>query len=332
MDISSDILEKGMISIIMPVYNCKRTIRVSVGSCLQQTHKNLEIILVDDGSTDGSSYICDQLAGEDKRVKAVHQKNGGVSAARNRGIEYSKGEYIVFVDSDDLIHPRAIERMYKAAVQNSKKIVTSSLSFVYSEDQIQRIMQRDPDSEDFFFDTRRMFCDMVYKDPYIGSCCGKLFNRSVIQSVKFPSISMCEDQVFMLEMLSKTNEDVVLAGKKPLYCYVQRENSTIHSLSNHHLVDELQSAHLIMKIAEDKREGFEIPAKCYSMNVAFFTLFNAHQDKDYDEISERAMNIIKSYRWEMISRLGIPIKTKVACLLSYVSMDMLAKVYHFINK
>ena len=106
-------MQTPLISVIVPVYNVEPYLRRCVDSILRQTYRNLEILLVDDGSTDRSGTICDACAQQDTRVKVIHQKNGGLSAARNCGLETARGEYISFVDSDDLINDRMIETLYR---------------------------------------------------------------------------------------------------------------------------------------------------------------------------------------------------------------------------
>ena len=112
-----------MVSVIIPVYNVKKYLEKSVGSVTSQTYKELEILLVDDGSTDGSGEICDKLADMDSRIAVVHKKNGGLSDARNVGLDIATGDYILFVDSDDTVNPELIERCVKTAEKYSADIV-----------------------------------------------------------------------------------------------------------------------------------------------------------------------------------------------------------------
>ncbi len=104
---------KPLISIIIPVYNVEQYLHRCVDSVLNQTYKNLEIILVNDGSPDNCPFICDEYAKKDKRIIVVHKENGGLSSARNAGLEIVQGEYISFIDSDDWIHENYIEILYK---------------------------------------------------------------------------------------------------------------------------------------------------------------------------------------------------------------------------
>lgn len=112
-----------VISVIVPVYNAEKYLRESLDSIVNQTYKNIEIILVDDGSTDGSSAICDEYADKDVRIKVYHIPNGGVSNARNLGINNANGEYLMFVDSDDIILPYVVERAIKLALEHNADIV-----------------------------------------------------------------------------------------------------------------------------------------------------------------------------------------------------------------
>ena len=108
---------KRYISIIVPIYNVEKQLSECIESILNQTFMNFELILVDDGSPDKCGEICDEYEKKDKRIKVIHKKNGGLSDARNAGLDIAKGKYIGFVDSDDIIHPEMYERMYNCIMQ-----------------------------------------------------------------------------------------------------------------------------------------------------------------------------------------------------------------------
>ena len=114
--------KKPLISVIVPVYNVESYLKVCVDSILAQTYENLEIILVDDGSKDSSGKMCDEYAEKDARIKVVHKKNGGVSSARNKGLDVASGEYIGFVDSDDSTKPNMFEILYKNMVTSDADV------------------------------------------------------------------------------------------------------------------------------------------------------------------------------------------------------------------
>lgn len=116
-------MENALVSIIVPVYNVSCYLRRCLDSILDQVYKNLEIILIDDGSSDGSGVICDEYQKKDSRIKVIHQKNGGLSYARNMGMNMAMGKYIAFVDSDDFVHEEYVSMMYKIAVESSAQMV-----------------------------------------------------------------------------------------------------------------------------------------------------------------------------------------------------------------
>ena len=114
----SDNKSMPIVSVIIPVYNVKPYLEESLESVINQTYKNLEIIVVDDGSNDGSEKICDEYAPKDDRIKIIHRKNGGLSVARNTGLDNMNGEYIAFLDSDDIYHPAMIQEMLLPLLYN----------------------------------------------------------------------------------------------------------------------------------------------------------------------------------------------------------------------
>lgn len=116
-----------LISVIVPVYNVKNYLKKCVDSILSQTYSVLQVILVDDGSTDGSGELCDLLAKCDKRIQVVHKSNGGLSDARNAGIEIAEGKYFSFIDSDDYIEPDMVESLYKLAKSTDCQITISNM-------------------------------------------------------------------------------------------------------------------------------------------------------------------------------------------------------------
>lgn len=110
------------ISVIVPVYNVEKYLDKCVQSILNQTYENIELVLIDDGSTDGSSKICDKYGKIDSRVKVIHKENGGLSSARNRGIDEAVGKFITFIDSDDYIHHQMLEILYEGIIKNKSDI------------------------------------------------------------------------------------------------------------------------------------------------------------------------------------------------------------------
>lgn len=181
-----------LVTVIVPVYNTAPYLKECLVSICNQTYRKLEIIAVDDGSTDGSAELLDEIAGKDSRIKVVHKDNGGVSSARNKGLELAHGEYISFVDSDDILEPDMYETLISTAEQYNAAIAHCSYS---------RLMEteRRPigGSGKIFVQTgtEAQMC-LLKGELFTGSLCDKLFRREL-----FESIRLCEDL--------RINEDVL---------------------------------------------------------------------------------------------------------------------------
>lgn len=128
-----------LVSIIVPVYNVKPYLSRCVDSLLGQSYQNMELLLVDDGSTDGSEALCDEYAAQDARVRVLHKKNGGLSDARNAGVDAAKGEYLSFVDGDDWVSPYYIENLYRALEQAGADFSTSCFEEVFEGQPMQSV-------------------------------------------------------------------------------------------------------------------------------------------------------------------------------------------------
>lgn len=183
-----------MVSIVIPVYNRCLLIERCVRSVMQQTYRQLEIILVDDGSTDGGAELMDTLAARDERLKVIHKTNGGVSSARNAGLDAATGQYVQFVDSDDELHPEATETAAQMMRQHEADVVIFGSN---GQQLATGTRVEDRDSGDDFI------ADMMLQ----GSLCmpwNKLYRRDLIQDLRFnPAVSWGEDFIFNMSYLRR---------------------------------------------------------------------------------------------------------------------------------
>ncbi len=205
------------ISIIVPVYNMQELIDRCILSITNQTHKNIEIILVDDGSTDNSGIMCDNWAEKDNRIKVIHKANGGQGTARNMGLDIAKGDYIAFVDSDDYISEDMYEILIKDTLQQKADIVccdSGSDSKVHGSGEI----------ELFCGDEPVYYHALDYKGLN-QSPCNKLFKRELFDGVRFPSLRAYEDCATIYKLFFKSKK--VVYRDLILYRYIARENSTM---------------------------------------------------------------------------------------------------------
>ena len=200
-----------LVSIIIPVYQAKEYLNKCIESIISQTYSEWEIILVDDGSTDGSDFICDEYANKNNRIKVIHKSNGGVSSARNAGIEASIGDYIMFVDSDDYIAPMLCEDLVKYA-DDAVDIVVSGFIEDYGEkSRINKLC----DVEKCTVSQLKEKFDFYYSLAFLNSPCAKLYKGDVLKKIRFrDDMLMGEDFLFNLECYkSATNiKFVPIAG------------------------------------------------------------------------------------------------------------------------
>lgn len=207
-----------MISIIVPVYNCIRILDKCIEAICVQTIEDWELLLVDDGSTDGSDQLCDRFASEDARIHVFHKPNGGVSSARNMGLEHAQGEYVMFCDSDDWVEPEWCEQLYLAAVENPGCLPVCNYyrsapdcETINRKGQCQAIEDRIA-KEDFF---------SLNQYELLGIPWNKIFRRTILEEnhIRFrPNLSLGEDLIFNLDYLHCLTDGFVFVNR-PLYHY-----------------------------------------------------------------------------------------------------------------
>ena len=222
--------KEPLVSVIVPVFNITAYIESCVESIIHQTYRNLEIIIVDDGSTDGSSAVCDQLKAIDKRIVLYHNTNGGLSYARNFGIEKSKGEILAFVDGDDLLHPKAIEILvnnmacYNADISEGGVIRegdTPYKEFVHTRYKNQHKC----------FDKKQALIEMYAFSEYLHIMAwAKIYKRELFSEVRFPEGMLHEDMAVMYKLYGQANR--IIGSLTPVYYVREREGSITRSKYN----------------------------------------------------------------------------------------------------
>lgn len=215
-----------LISVIIPVYNVESYIRECVSSVIGQTYNNIEIILVDDGSTDASGSICDECKTMDSRIKVIHKENGGLSDARNAGIQIAKGKYVSFIDSDDYVSPFFIEIMYTVLKNGHCDIVAlnGGVDFWDHEESRPKLAV---DSSDYIVSncsSHEVLEKMLYQSIATGAPF-KLYSRDIFESVKFPKGYLYEDCATTYKAFLKTEHAAIITSR--LYAYRKRRDSII---------------------------------------------------------------------------------------------------------
>ena len=219
-----------LISVIIPIYKVEEYLDACVTSVLAQTHKNLEIILVDDGSPDHCPRMCDDWAEKDNRIRVIHKPNGGLSDARNAGIDIATGDYIAFVDSDDYIKPDMMEKLYAAIRKENADI--AACGFLNCEGGNQTAWG----CRDFAGIPEEIFALLYQDTAYPVAACNKLYRRECWQKLRFPVGKTCEDAFTTYRLIHNARRIVMIP--QALYCYRIRPGSIMTAAFSLKKMDE----------------------------------------------------------------------------------------------
>lgn len=231
-----------LISIIVPIYKVDKYLEKCIETIINQTYKNLEIILVDDGSPDNCPQICDEYAKKDKRIVVIHQKNGGLSSARNAGLDIAKGEFIGFVDSDDYIENDMYETLFTAIKENNAQISICRFHIVNENGEfLHDTIKTDIKEEITILDKYEAMKEMLIDKNIRGYVWTKLFKKECFETLRFPEGKNYEDIAISIKCFENTDKIVYINKKK--YYYLQRETSIDHNLSEKNLSDAIEMSY-----------------------------------------------------------------------------------------
>uniref|UniRef100_A0A7C4RW58 Glycosyltransferase n=1 Tax=Fervidobacterium thailandense TaxID=1008305 RepID=A0A7C4RW58_9BACT len=228
-----------LVSVIIPVYNVENYLKKCVESLLKQTYQRLEIILVDDGSTDLSGRICDEFSGLDGRIKVFHKENGGLSDARNFGLQHASGEFVTFVDSDDIVSERYVEVLMNGISDYGAEISICNFKMFFSESELQMIPQNKASFQKILSNIDALA--EIYGPLYVQFTVawGKLYKRSLFEGIKFPVGRLHEDEFTTYRLLWRAKR-IVYTDEK-LYFYRQRPGSIMSSFNMRRSYDSIEA-------------------------------------------------------------------------------------------
>ncbi|MDD5901303.1 MAG: glycosyltransferase [Lachnospiraceae bacterium] len=284
-----------LISVIIPVYNVVRYLDECIESVCDQTHKMLEIILVDDGSTDGSSELCDKWKEKDDRILVIHKENGGLSTARNMGLDIASGEYIGFVDSDDTIEPRMYECLLQALEQSTAELVVCAYKAVDEKGNPYRQIYEDvPDCTlsiqkylEMMNQNVRIHCEFI-------GVWNKLYRRSMLEGIRFRDGVIHEDDFFLNSLLPRIKNINILHTK--FYNYRQRGGSIMHEKFSEKRLVYFYALQERVKICEDMSFEGEclraVACECINSGVRFWVLLSLKRIVDAEKISKYYQDVL----------------------------------------
>lgn len=283
----------NLISIIIPVYNVEQQLDTCVESVVGQTYKNIEIILVDDGSKDSSGKICDSWKEEDNRIVVIHQENGGLSAARNKGLDNATGEYVFFLDSDDWLAKETIESLFSTikkenadlAICGLLKDTDGKIEEICPEDEVLSSLQAQ----------HKLYDEDGWK--YVIAC-AKLYDKKIFNDLRFIEGRIHEDEFIVHKVFDKCKKIVTL--KKPFYHYIIRNNSITKSKITIKRLDAIDS--LLDRYSFYKEKDLEELIKplltefayMYADIISKFVPKNDEEKQRLDETKNKVKEIFKA--------------------------------------
>lgn len=318
----------NLVSVIVPVYNVEIFIKKCLNSIVNQTYKNLEIILIDDGSSDNSGKICDEYAAKDKRIKIIHKINGGVSSARNAGLDIANGDYIGFIDPDDYIS----ENMYEILLDEMKSgdfdIVECNYYRVYEDG-----AQLKKENKDAVYTGYKDIWYAALTDYLFCGMCNKLIKKSVIGDLRFNTdYKISEDMLFFFECAKNGNKLKFI--NKPLYYYFQREDSAIRKTFYKGAFDTLEILEKFESDCDNEKlikawNSYYLPNLIsVSQKIINTGLFTEKASEIRSKIVKRKKDIFSFKPLEINGRVrSISIKNKLYVLFIWLCPLLVYKLY-----
>lgn len=315
-----------LISIIIPVYNVEGYLDTCMDSVLNQTYKNIEVILVDDGATDNSGQICDYYAEEDMRVRVIHKKNGGLADARNKGITRANGDYIMFIDSDDVVSRNFVEYLYRLIIENSSDIGICNPVHCYPG----REIKFEPESMKKIFESEDAIVEMLYQKSFLVAAWGKIFKKEYFNDILFPYGMLFEDSAVMYKIFDKA-EKIVYSDAK-LYGYMHREGSITTNKFSKRDCDILTICTQIKAYMANRNEKLRRAAMSYQTAAAFRISMNAPRNGEFDlELRDCEIFLKENYK-VVLQDPNIRYKMKIALLMFKFTRPLMPIVYKKINR
>lgn len=311
---------EDLISIIVPVYNVELYLSRCLDSLAKQSYPFLDIILVDDGSEDHSGEICDLYQDKDSRFRVFHKKNGGLSDARNLGMEKIRGRYVTFVDSDDYVAETYIEFLYRLLLNENADIAICGYHETTQEEQKVR-----HSSYKEVTDGKTAVKKMLYQKKITTSACAKMYKVPLLRQISFPYSRLYEDVNTIYKIVLRAEKVVYSAQIE--YFYFVRPRSIVHSGFNKKKMDYITNTWEVME--DMKKNNPEL----YPAAVSRYLWANLHilvhlPKAGYIDEREQVINNIKYYRRQVLRDPQVRIKNKILLLACFKRGTLIRWVFH----
>ena len=315
--------DKPLITVIVPAYKVESYLPICVESIINQTYKNLEIILVDDGSPDRCGAICDEYALKDNRIRVLHKDNGGLSSARNAGMKVMEGEFVTFIDSDDYVTPFYVEHLFNALKKANADLAASWFAEVNDSD------QTDTNGEENLsgyeqLNQKQSLQHLLYQDGIETSAWGKLYKSELIAGLWYPEGKLYED-------IPVTSQYILLSKSVALirnvdYYYLQRKASIQYQSFNSKKMDGIYHIEAMAATVIEKYPDLKSAAYCRELSCACNLLFQIPRN-DTSGCRDYLWNVVLNTRAVVLKDRYGRKKARFAAAFSYLGIDALSKIY-----
>lgn len=299
-------IQKNWISVIIPVYKVEKYVEKCIRSVMENTYQNIEIICIDDGSPDFSGSFLDRLAKEENRIVVLHQKNKGVGAARNIGLVIAVGEYVVFIDPDDYIHPAMFITMLRCIQSTGANIITCNAEKIIEGTEIEHVENKGIQFDQMDAET---FFNSYYARHMVT---GKLYRKQDIEKYRFASdVKYGEDTLFNLCVISGISNPIVYGTTTPFYYYLMRDSSISHTSTTGDLMDfgEWYDGHRAECKSSISSWKWMLPMQAIKMTLSF--RFYAIIDNCEKPLIKRANRVLHSCYHDIFTDPTITGKQKI---------------------
>lgn len=297
-------MENQLISIIVPIYNVEKYLKKCIESIINQTYKNIEIILVDDGSPDNCGKICDEYSQKDKRIIVIHKKNGGLSDARNKGIDIAKGDYLTFIDSDDFVNIDYIEKLYNSIKLNNTKLAQCGISKVNENNEIIEKLNYDEN----YIKTSHEILNELYGKHLIENVVvwNKMYAKELFRNIRFPVGKIHEDEFTTYKIFYSVDRISLLSDC--LYNYRQTNESIIGKKFNKKRLNLLDALEERMDFFKNRNE-IDLYEKTLKFYIEQLRLYYIKVKKYIENSKEIQQDIKRKYKIEHKKFMKIKDKT-----------------------
>lgn len=320
-------MNSNLITVIVPVYNTEKYLNRCVRSICAQTYSNIEIILVDDGSPDGAGSLCDRLSLEDRRIRVIHKANGGLSSARNAGLDHAYGNFVCFVDSDDYVEKDYVQTLYECMQKYQSDLAKIDYAEVYVDDY----------SASSASVPERFFCgkdvEKAFLQLKVDSACVFLYKKELIGETRFPLGKTSEDIFFNFEIFQKAQTFVYAPIKK--YYYYYNPKSISNGALNSNMFNYLDIRERIYSFYKNNHNheleklSEALYARAAMGLLSRMALYGISGELEEKDEHKRLRDILKEHKKVFFSAHEIPLSRKLlgfACLYAYGLLKIIGRV------